>query len=42
MRYRIEATVEDDRSEDNVALYAEGVFAGHFDVEDLRVYPVML
>lgn len=42
MRYRIEATIDSDRSEDNVALFAEGVLQGHFDVEDLSVYPVML
>ncbi|AYD87086.1 hypothetical protein SEA_NICOLETERA_59 [Mycobacterium phage NicoleTera] len=42
IRYRIEATVMSERSEDNVALFAEGVLQGHFDVEDLRVYPVML
>ncbi len=41
MRYRIEAIVDSDRDEDNVALYAEGVLQGHFDVEDLHVYPIM-
>ncbi|AGK87988.1 hypothetical protein M041_gp31 [Mycobacterium phage Severus] len=42
IRYRIEATVMSKRSEDNIALFAEGVLSGQFDLEDVRVYPVLL
>ena len=40
MHYRIEALVESDRDEGNLALYAEGVLEGHFDVRDLSVFEV--
>ncbi|AEK07423.1 hypothetical protein ROCKSTAR_58 [Mycobacterium phage Rockstar] len=40
MKYEIKVIVDSERSEDNVALYAEGVLMNHFDVEDLRVRPL--
>jgi hypothetical protein len=41
MRYKIELEVESyDRDEENIALYAEGVLANHFDVLDMKVRPL--
>ncbi len=38
-RYRIDALVESDRDEENLAMYAEGLLS-HLDVKDLSVYEV--
>ena len=40
MHYRIEALVESDRDEENLAMFAEGVLEGSFDVKDLSVFEV--
>lgn len=40
MHYRIEALIESDRDEGNLALFAEGVLEGSFRVKDLAVYAV--
>ncbi|QGJ87786.1 hypothetical protein SEA_BIANCATRI92_61 [Mycobacterium phage BiancaTri92] len=44
MRYRIEAVINDDRDEGDMALFVEGVLEGQFKnrVEDCSVYAVML
>lgn len=34
MRYVIQVEVESDRDEDNLAMFAEGVLAGHFNLVD--------
>ncbi|AOT24978.1 hypothetical protein PBI_KALPINE_59 [Mycobacterium phage Kalpine] len=44
MRYRVEAVIEDDRDEGDMALFIEGILEGQFKnrVESCSAYAVLL